>query len=278
MLRNHALSTPQGDVPAANPALLPGAPDRAGLGFTLIELLLVISILALLAGLLLSALGGARQKARRAQCANNLRQLAMGSLSYANDHDHEGGYLTPQRTPQDQDLNWLQQQLGASGALFVCPSTRNQVRALQGSSPTGEWGAQDLFAPAGTSGPGYGHSYWQIGFMAMNGPFSSRVGFPGGAVTVPFLRKTADTVASHRHYHDAFGLRGTVAGPSRSWLIMDWTMGENAHYPDAPDNHGAEGANIAMCDGHVEWTPARDFVFQYELSQDDNRTGITFPP
>ena len=55
--------------------------------FTLIELILVIFILAILAGLLMPTLGAAKQRARAAQCAGNLRQIAMAMISYAHDNN-----------------------------------------------------------------------------------------------------------------------------------------------------------------------------------------------
>jgi len=59
---------------------------RAVRAFTLIELLVVIAVIALLIGILLPALQGARESSRTLQCASNMRQLATGFAMYADAH------------------------------------------------------------------------------------------------------------------------------------------------------------------------------------------------
>lgn len=102
-------------------------------GMTLIEMLVVISIIAILAGLLLPSLSGVRERGRITFCQNNLRNLGQGLLLYTGEH---GDYLP---VVSATGMVWdtaVMPYVGQETNLFVCPSDPYLAASSNGDART----------------------------------------------------------------------------------------------------------------------------------------------
>jgi prepilin-type N-terminal cleavage/methylation domain-containing protein/prepilin-type processing-associated H-X9-DG protein len=249
---------------------------RRGGSFTLIELLVVVAIIAILAALLLPALGRAKLKAQGIQCMNNSRQLMIVWKCYCDDNgekvpsawDRAGDWWpvgdmtwTGNAVQDGYNINnWNPTQTvvrstlwpycGNNAAIFRCPADVRYPCVVQGATYPRVRSMSMLSwfngADADTFGP--------AGYVVY--AKTTDVLKPGPAMTLVFVDERADSINDGEWCTSMFGW--DPSQPS-AWSVVDI----------AANYHGG-ACGFAFADGHSELHKWQDVVLRIPMGHGPN--------
>ncbi len=194
--------------------------------FTLIELLIVIAIIAILAAMLLPALGQARKTAKRIQCASNLKNIGSGHHIYMDDYN---GYVVEIDSGTGMKRYWYHkigeilypekyriEDTAEGSYVFRCPSKKEDTGYLKYIS--------------------YGMNCWQPNRIFESSATANQDPYKASKVRTPSLTMlTMDTFGSERVFPDSMGAAYAELNVKRL------------------TNRHSKGCNSLFFDGHTDY-------------------------
>ncbi len=200
-------------------------------GFTLIELLVVIAIIAILAAILFPVFARAREKARQASCINNLKQLGLAFLQYAQDYDECLPLLRTYTSAGTIYYPWVLEPYHRNWQLWYCPSRDKSDGVGQYGLPCSIYKQTRMNSASGENSPGcpYGRP---VKLAELRTPAET-----------PLLAECASIWRDNPSY-----AKNTVGSYRAMPYEMSAWRGGWGHYA-APHN---DARNILCCDGHAK--------------------------